>query len=142
MVAGANHADKGGGSSAQCLPTNPEYTDSATSMNKKSYIYGAQYDSNSFIHNHDIPCALCYANRSTTQMIPAKVTCPSGWTKEYNGYLMTSEYLCVDKAFSSANRKSKIDQGLLLHPVEVKCQSLPCPPYNATMDLMCVLCTK
>ena len=148
-IAGASPADKGGGSSAQCLPIDPEYADSTSMTQKKAYMYGAQYDNGVSIHNHDIPCALCYVNRSTTHMMPAKFTCPSGWTKEYNGYLMTSlgyqpkvEYMCVDKAFRSDKRKRKIDKGLLLYPVEVKCQSLPCPPFNATMDMMCVLCTK
>ena len=148
-VAGANHTDKGGGSNAQCLPTNPEYNDTLSTAQTKGYIYGAQFDSSTSMLNHDIPCALCYANRSTSLMIPAKFTCPSGWTNEYHGYLMTSlddqskvEYMCVDKAFRSANRESKIEKGLLLYPVEVKCQSLPCPPFNATMDMTCAQCTK
>ena len=148
-VAGASHADKGGGSSAQCLSSDPEYVNSTNISQKKAYMYGAQYDSGHSAYNQDIPCAVCYANRSTVHMIPAKFTCPSGWTKEYHGYLMTSlgyqpkvEYMCVDKTFKGAIRRSKIDKGLLLYPVEVKCQSLPCPPFNATMDMMCVLCTK
>ena len=148
-VAGANHADKGGGGNAQCLPTDPEYNDSINTTQKKAYMYGAQFDNSIDILNHDIPCALCYANHSTSLMIPAKFTCPSGWTNEYYGYLMTSlgyqskvEYMCVDKAFKNTKRRSKVDKGLLLYPVEVKCQSLPCPPFNATTDMMCVLCTK
>ena len=148
-VAGANHTDKGGGSNPQCLPTDPEYNDSLNTTQKKAYMYGAQFDNSVNILNHDIPCALCYANRSTSVMIPAKFTCPSEWTNEYHGYLMTSlgyqsktEYMCVDKAFRRTNRESKTDKGMLLYPVEIKCQSLPCPPFNATMDMMCVLCTK
>ena len=148
-VAGATHSNKGGGSSAQCLPNDPEYVNSTNISQKKAYMYGAQYDNSLSAYNQDIPCAVCYANRSTTYMMPAKFTCPSGWTKEYHGYLMTSldyqpkvEYVCVDTAFKGAIRRSKIDKGLLLYPVEVKCQSLPCPPFNATMDMMCVLCTK
>jgi len=74
-VAGASHADQGGGSRAQCLPSDPEYVESANSISeKKAYMYGAQYDGNQSPQNHDIPCALCYANRSTAYMVPAKLT--------------------------------------------------------------------
>ena len=148
-VAGSNHDDKGGGSNAQCLPTDPEYNVTLTSTQKKAYMFGAQFDNSIDIHNHDILCALCFANRSTSLMIPAKFTCPSGWTNEYHRYLMTSfgyqsrvEYICVDKAFRRDNREDKIEKGILLYPVKIKCNSLHCPPFNATIDMLCAQCTK
>ena len=36
----------------------------------------------------DIPCAVCYSNHSAVYMVPAKYTCPLGWTRQYYGYLM------------------------------------------------------
>ena len=33
-----------------------------------------------------IPCALCHVR---TQSVSGLSTCPSGWTKQYGGYLMT-----------------------------------------------------
>uniref|UniRef100_A0A1X7TK51 Uncharacterized protein n=1 Tax=Amphimedon queenslandica TaxID=400682 RepID=A0A1X7TK51_AMPQE len=63
-----------------------------------SYMYGAEYQSYNKIfsfHNHDhgVPCAVCYQPfRGAQLMIPGKMYCPSGWSFEYNGYLM-AEYL-------------------------------------------------
>ena len=148
-MAGANHEENGGGSNAQCLPVDPEYSNDVTITQKRAYIYGAEFDSAASVVNHDIPCSLCLANRSTTYMVPAKVNCPSGWTEEYKGYLMTSlgyqpkvDYMCVDEAFKNAKQSRKTDKGLMLYPVEVKCASLLCPPYSKSKDLTCVVCSK
>lgn len=147
-IAGASHADKGGGSNAQCLPADPEYSSDASITQKRAYMYGAEFDS-AVVVNHDIPCALCLANCSATYMVPAKVACPSGWTKEYKGYLMTSlgyqprvDYICVDEAFKNTRQNGKTDKGLMLYPVEVKCASLLCPPYRESKDVTCVVCSK
>ena len=75
-----------------------------------SSITGAEYKSNGITdssNNHDVPCAVCFSTAQTSHMFPAKVTCPDGWTEQYQGYLMTSrhrcfEYLCVDDAFQRA----------------------------------------
>ena len=79
-------------------------------------------------------------------MFPAKVTCPDGWIEQYQGYLMTSrrrrsEYLCVDEAFESASKRRN-DNGFQLYLVEPQCKSLPCPPYDETRELACVVCTN
>jgi len=81
-------------------------------------------------------------------MFPAKVKCPATWTKQYQGYLMSSrnkqfrsEYLCVDEAFQRAGRRRN-DNGYQLYLVEPRCKSLPCPPYDETRELACVMCTK
>ena len=61
----------------------------------RSRVYGAEYQTfdstNPFysLRDHDVPCAVCYtAERGDKIMIPAKITCPPSWTREYNGYLM------------------------------------------------------
>ena len=41
------------------------------------------------------PCAVCFVNRESILMIPAKMSCPDGWNKEYGGYLV-SEASMVD----------------------------------------------
>ena len=81
-------------------------------------------------------------------MIPAKVTCPTGWTKEYEGWLMAqhyshqaSNYVCVDKEQEVLSGGSADHNGGLLFIVEVVCGSLPCPPYHNGYELMCVVCT-
>ena len=115
---GGPHYDKiGGGSNPQCLPLDPNFlTPISGGPQHRAYIYGAEYytygDSNSPVHgrqNTDVPCAVCHvSNRTAVYMVPAKYTCPSGWTREYYGYLMAEyhddyrdQYICVDNAFKS-----------------------------------------
>ena len=135
-MAGASFEDRGGGSNTQCLPKDPEYSSDVGMAQNRAYIYGAEFDSNTRTSDlHDIPCALCFlANHSTTYMMPAKVKCPSGWTEEYRGYLMTS--------YRYENRRRKTNKGLILYPVQVKCSSLLCPPYSELKDLTCVVCSN
>ena len=81
----------------------------------RALIYGAEYqthtDSNSHVHgryNFNVPCAVCHVTEhSALYMVPAKYTCPSGWTREYYGYLMAelkaadhqrTQYTCLDAA--------------------------------------------
>jgi len=78
-------------------------------------------------------------------MFSTKVKRPATWTKQYQGYLMSSnnkqfhsEYLCVDEAFQRAGRRRN-DNGFQLYPVEPRCKSLPCPPYDVTCELACVV---
>ena len=58
------------------------------------------------VHDHNIPCAVCYAStRVAVTMILAKTRCPSTWTLEYSGCLMSAAqgshyhtmFECVDK---------------------------------------------
>ena len=84
-------------------------------------------------------------------MIPAKLTCPSGWTKEYDGYLMaehhthhTSTFVCVDhdaEAVPGTEANASPNVGTV-HHVEAVCASLPCNRYDPEKELTCVVCTK
>ena len=81
-------------------------------------------------------------------MIPAKRSCPIGWTKEYEGLLMTqhhtqhaSTYICVDKTMEILPGGYENRDGGLLYVVEAVCGSLPCPPYINGFELACVVCT-
>ena len=81
--------ETGGGNNAQCLPLDPNFLPAITGKQWRAYIYGGEYetatDSNSHVHGvdqHDIPCAVCYVNyRTAVYMVPAKYTCPTGWTR-------------------------------------------------------------
>ena len=124
----------------------------------RALMYGAEHqthtDSNSPVHGHhdnDVPCAVCHvSNRTALYMVPAKYTCPTGWTREYYGYLMAeyykdhhrSQYTCVDIALKSVVGSSANHDGLLFYFVEGRCGSLPCPPYDNTKELSCAVCTK
>ena len=110
-------------------------------------------DSNSYLHGHhntDVPCAVCHVSNCTAlYMVPAKYTCPTGWTREYYGYLMSkchnhhrSQFTCMDIAFKSVIGSSTNLSGVLFYFVEERCGLLPCPPYDNTKDLSCAVCTK
>ena len=156
-VGGAEHKD-GGASSPQCLPLDPNFLEPIVGDQAfRGFMYGAEYEtntnSNSHLHgrhDHDVPCAVCYVTqRSTVYMVPARFTCPSGWTREYHGYLMSQhntdgriQYLCVDRALQPVNGTAANLNGVQLHFVEGRCGSLPCPPYDETNELSCAVCTK
>ena len=99
-------------------------------------MFGAEYethtDSNSTsdIHEHHILealCAVCHvSNGAAVYIVPAKYTCPSGWTREYYGYLIMmslyrdrnhhrTQYTCVDATFTSVPGTSANLDGLLFH---------------------------
>ena len=61
-------------------------------------VQGAEYElfsgPNANVTEHNAPCAVCYVpTRATTIMVPAKTSCPSSWTREYYGYLMTERHV-------------------------------------------------
>ena len=156
---GSHFSHPGSGSNPQCLPLDPNFLRSISGNQYRALMYGAEYeshtDSNSHVHgrqNTDVPCAVCHvSDRTAVYMVPAKYTCPTGWTREYYGYLMAeqhvgghhrSQFTCVDNAFKSVTGSSANKGGLLFYFVEGRCGSLPCPPYDNTKELSCAVCTK
>ena len=139
---------------------NPNFLTAISGDQKwRALIYRAEYqthtDSNSHIHGRydfNIPCAVCHVTeRSAFCMVPDKYTCPSGWTREYYGYLMAelkaadrqhTQYTCVDSSLKPVPGSSANHDGLIFHFVEGRCGSLPCPPYDNTKELSCAVCTK
>ena len=84
-------------------------------------------------------------------MIPARLTCPSSWTQEYYGYLMAershpshhrSTFECVDQSPQSVPGSIANTDGILFFHTEVKCNGIPCPPYDTQKEVTCVVCTK
>ena len=155
-VGGSHYTHSGSGSNPQCLPLDPNFLKSI-SGDQRALMYGAEYqtltDSNSHVHGHhdtDVPCVVCHVkDRTAVYMVPAKYTCPTGWTREYYGYLMAerhdfkrSQFTCVDTTFKSVTGSSANKDGLLFYFVEGRCGSLPCPPYDNTKELSCAVCTK
>ena len=74
--------------------------------------------------NDDAPCAVCQVQSTSTLMVSAKRSCPSGWSMEYNGIAGASdefafEYICIDEnpEYFEVTR-SHNDNGLTLHPVQ------------------------
>ena len=138
---GGSHFNQGGGgSNPQCLPLDPNFlTPISGDQRLRTLIYGAEYethtDSNSHVHGrHDleVPYAVCHvSNRTAVYMVPAKYTCPTGWTREYYGYLMAerthsvhrrAQYTCMDTALKPANGSLATDHdGLVFYFVEGRC---------------------
>ena len=85
-------------------------------------------------------------------MIPAKTQCPSNWTLEYSGYLMSegslwsdhsrTMYECVDKNPDSVPGSAADTNGALFYHVEANCNGMLCPPYDPQKELTCAVCTK
>jgi len=155
---GPDYTHSGGGSNPQCLPLDPNFlTSISRNQNYRSLMYGAEYetltDSNSHVHgvhSLDVPCAVCYVTQlSAVYMLPAKYTCPTGWTREYYGYLMAehpnhhhTQFTCVDTAFKYVPGTSANQDDFLFYFTEGRCGILPCPLYDNTRELSCAVCTK
>ena len=159
IMGGENYNHYGGGVNYLCLPNNPKYDKYKNGWQSSGYVYGTEYQVSEYngdpfkksLHDHDAPCVVCLTkSRGSMLMMPARNDCPSGWTEEYHGYLMTAyhghrsskDFICVDGdpeyvAGSGANK-----DGALLYPVQGQCGSLPCGPYVAGREFTCAVCTK
>ena len=158
-MGGERYTHTGGGVNYLCLPNTPKYDRYRDGSQAVGYVYGTEYEVSSYsgyplrrnLHDHEAPCVVCYVkSRGSMLMMPARNDCPSGWTKEYQGYLMTSyhghknqkDFVCVDKDPEYVPGSHKNMDGALLYHVEGQCGSLPCLPYVQYRELTCAVCTK
>ena len=156
-AAGSKWSNTGGGANYLCMPPHPQYSRYQGGVQGRSTLYGVEYEPQggplNSVQEHDAPCALCFvSNREASIMVPGMKTCPTGWSKEYSGYLVSTKqgdshyrsmYECLDGQpesypFSYSNH---VNQAVFYH-VEAGCGTLPCPPYSAEKELTCVVCTK
>jgi len=157
VMGGEHYTNSGGGVNYLCLPHNPKYGDYKDGYQNSGRMYGTEYEVNTVnpfkknLHNHDAPCVVCHvSSRGSMLMMPARNDCPSGWTEEYHGYLMTEYYghkkqrdfICVDEDAEYVPGSGADKNGALLYVVEGVCGSLPCLPYVAGRELTCAVCTK
>ena len=154
-MGGEYYDHQGGGANYLCLPSNPKYDKYKNGHQSAGYMYGTEYEVNHIfkknIDNHDAPCVVCFVeSRGSMLMMPARNDCPSGWTEEYHGYLMTAHYnhknqkdfICIDEDAEYVSGSGANKNGALLYLVEGQCGSLPCGPYVAGRELTCAVCTK
>ena len=153
---GTYYNTQGGGAEKLCLPDDPDYISDpkSTSATYTSTIYGAEYQThNGPLHSlvdHNAPCAVCYAStRAAMIMVPAKTECPSSWTMEYYGYLMTehsthyrSSFNCVDVNAGTVAGGGGSTDGALFYHTTASSNGLNYPPYVANKAVTCVVCTK
>ena len=154
-AAGSWFLHKGGGANYLCMPDDPEYLSDAPTTTDAGLLYGAEYEVAwggplSSSHDQNVPCAVCFTSeRGMVVMLPAKTSCPSNWTREYYGYLMSERYNhhrstfeCVDKDPEHVPGHVANTNGALFEHVEATCNGLPCPPYDSAKQLTCAVCTK
>ena len=154
---GTWYSHTGGGANYLCMPNDPDYLAYQPGVQGWSYVYGAEYQPYSggplsAVHDHNVLCAVCYAStRVAVTMIPAKTRCPSTWTLEYSGYLMSNlqghphyrtMFECVDKNPNSIPGSAPSVDGALFYHTEAACTGMPCPPYDPQKELTCTVCTK
>ena len=161
IAGGSSYTHRGGGANYLCMPKDPVYSPILRyrgGTQGHAYVYGSEYYKPiKGSHDHNVPCAVCeVSTRSKMLMIPAKATCPSSWTREYYGYIMTewigrhnssvgrTMFECVDTDQESLPGGGHANtNGALFNHVEAVCNyDLPCPPYNSKQELNCVVCTK
>ena len=153
---GSWYSHMGGGANYLCMPNDPDYLRYTPGVQGFSPVYGAEYEPwggplRAVLH-HNVPCAVCYAStRVAVTMIPAKTRCPSTWTLEYSGYLMSNRwdfhhrrtmFECVDKDPDSIPGSASDVNGAVFYHVEASCTGMPCPPYDPQKELTCAVCTK
>ena len=150
------HLHKGGAANYLCMPDNPDHSLFQSGVQTNNYVTGVEYyyrglPSLSSINYHNVPCALCYvATRSVSVTIPAKTVCPTNWTLEYIGYLMSEFYTgyrtmyeCVDKEPESVpGLNSSSNPTAYFTLVEPYCSGLSCAPYDDEKELTCAVCTR
>ena len=159
LTAGTSY-NHGGGAEYVCTAkgNDAEYQPEATTRNAgRSFLFAAEYETISgqaldYLDEHNAPCAVCeVTTRSKQIMIPGRYTCPDTWTVEYSGWLMSAStshhramFMCLDKTPETVIGREASNNGVLLYHVEAVCSvgQLPCPHYDDTKELACVVCTK
>ncbi len=152
MMAGSHHHHSEGGVNRLCMPKDPQYTlPFINGVQNYSPLYPVEYQDTIRKNGYDIPCAVCMVStKNLVLMVPAKTSCPPGFTREYYGYIMServhenhkrSMFECVDKNLGSVYGSQHAVYGGLFGHVEAVCNALPCPPYNNYKELNCAVCT-
>ena len=149
---------KGETSDTLCLAGNPQYKAGDASSSNAAQLSGVQNEVHGSpapplrhrLHTY-LPCALCYTTtKSTSFMLPGRYTCPSRWSSEYAGYIMTEytgsgrgrrDTICVDQDAEAASTKGSAFAAML-SLIQVSCIGLGCPPFDSQKPLTCVVCSK
>ena len=156
VVAGSHHTHEGAAVDPLCIPKtlSPQYLETDSGYQEYIQLYGAGYGLSGPLAHSNLrytPCALCQVSGHTNKiMIPSRYECPSGWRREYYGYLMAGHYknkaatqfTCIDKSVEQVPGKGINGLGKYFFTVEAQyeCRAnfLQCSPS----ELTCVVCTK
>nr|KAG5710125.1 hypothetical protein BaRGS_006644 [Batillaria attramentaria] len=150
IAGGSWFEHKGAAANRLCLTLEPELDDAALSP-YVNYLHGMEYQNILGGHNdHDAPCSVCRTPLSTTIMVPATLTCPTGWVTQYSGHLVAgyhgheaaSEFLCLDGEPEHRPSGEFNRNGAMFYHTVTQCGSLPCPPYTGGKVATCVVCSQ
>ena len=151
-AAGSHYNEKGSGSNYLCITKTPQYLNYDSTDNNHARLYGAKIYARGNepyqpITHNVVSCAVCHVVQRSVLMIPGQYTCPTGWTREYYGYLVAALYSehptiyeCMDELPESI-RYTTQGQATFSH-VEAHCGLLACGPYEETKELTCAVCSK
>lgn len=163
-MTGGKTAEAGSGSNFLCLSDSPDFSGVATTdESAKGKLLGQELVLDTADTSSPLPvqydgsviqCAVCRCETATNIFTyPADVTCPSGWNREYGGYLGAAptdvsvgsrNYVCLDslggdsgyKTVGTANGDGKV--GI----VEAQCGGNLCDFYTDNAELSCSVCSK
>ena len=135
IMGGTHNQKDGGGTTRLCMPVDPQYTlPYMSGLQGYSPLYQVEYQVTIRSDGNDIPCAVCLVTtKELVLMIPAKTSCPSSWTREYYGYLMSerihsyhhrSTFECVDNDLDCVAGSSSRQWPALFGHVEAVCNGL------------------
>ena len=107
------------------------------------------------LHGKDVPCAVCQTTDSlATLMQPGSEICPSGWSTEYRGYIMSSaagerrsEFVCVDgqPTHAPGGDNATNTYAARMSPVELQHEAgneIASNSYSEYAELMCAVCSE
>ncbi len=156
FVASGFYDHIGGGTNYLCLPFQPNYR-SSNKVKQQSLIYTTEFETENYIwentHDYDVPCVVCFVEKSTQLMIPSQLTCPDQWDMEYSGYLMSSnphhesnkDFICIDEHPETLFGSQDNTNGALLYFAQAICDTsfMPCPTdgYKHLFPITCIVCT-
>ncbi|KAL5011402.1 hypothetical protein ScPMuIL_009953 [Solemya velum] len=160
FTASSYYTHGGGAPNFLCLPMEPVWADFDDALSSiGGFLHGTEYEDGGRAfrlfgtnnHNQNAPCAVCQSMRhKNVLMIPGRTSCFGTWSREYTGYLMAGhykhaashEFICVDAKPEAITGHAANTNGALLHFVEIRCDSLTCPPYVNGREVPCVVCTN
>ena len=156
VVAGSYYGHEGAAVDPLCIPKtlSQQYLESNSGYQNYIHLYAGKYIIyGPLAHSYGriVPCALCQVNGHTNKiMIPSRYECPSGWRREYYGYLMAgkhdhkaaTQFTCVDESLEQIPGSGGNTNGYRFYTVEANADCggnfLPC----SSTELTCVVCTK
>lgn len=98
------------------------------------------------LHDREAACAVCQApaGREYSVVVPGRLTCPSGYSQDYRGYLMAehrghprSDFICVDESPDRIGSTGN-ENGALIYAVEMGDTRTGYPLYQ---EMTCTHCT-